>query len=62
MVVIVAKILCIILLIFLVACIANLFKVFEKLPEKGLDRSWVAFGLLAELILIIELSVKLITG
>lgn len=52
----------IILIVFLVLCIGNLYKVFEKLPVKGNDRGWVAFGLLAEIIIIIELAIKIITG
>ena len=52
----------IVLMIFLIWCTGNLYKVFEKYPKNAIARSWIAYGILSEIILIIELAIKVITG
>ena len=51
-------------ILFLMVTISGLYKVFEKMPDNRFsnDKSWVAFGILWEAILIFILAVKLITG
>ena len=51
-------------ILLLVLCISGLYKVFEKTPDNRFsnDKSWVAFGVLWEIILIFILAIKLIIG
>lgn len=56
------KVACIVLMVFLSWCTGKLFRVFEKYPKDAIERSWIAYGILSEVIIIIELAIKLITG
>ena len=57
-----AKLLGIALIVLLVVLIAKLYKVFTDFPEKSEESGVIAFGIIAEAILIIELVIKIITG
>ena len=47
--------------IFLAVCIYNLVKVFNSLPNRSVEAGWVAFGVMAEVVLLIEVIIKIIT-
>ena len=49
-------------IIFLVVCGINLYKVFDRMPDIENDRGYVAFGLLAEVVLVLLIAVKLVIG
>ena len=53
-----------IFIIFLAWLVAGLYKVFSKMPDNRFsnDKGYVAFGMMAEVILMLILAVRVITG
>lgn len=52
----------IILILLLTLCIGGLYKVFERTPDKDNGKGYIAFGIIFEVILLIILAIKIITG
>ena len=62
MVAIICKIVAFLLIYLLMWLVGKLYEVFEFVPKVGEYKGAVAFGLLAEVALIILLVIKIITG
>lgn len=62
MLVYVFKALGILAILFLAGCVINLYKVFRDMPDIDNNKGFVAFGMLAEIVLILLIASKLVIG
>ena len=63
---VIVKVAGILLMFFLAYCVSNLYRVFREMPDstgqEKEDRGFVAIGITVEVILIVMISIKVITG
>ena len=62
MLVYILKALGVLAIIFLAWCVISLYKVFRDMPDIDNNKGFVAWGMLAEVALILLIAVKLVIG
>lgn len=62
MIVIICKVIALVAMFIMVWLVGELYKVFEYVPNHGNYKGAVAVGLIAEVVLIVLLAIKVITG
>lgn len=62
MLVYILKSLGVLAIIILVGCVISLYKVFYTIPDAGSDKGSVALGIIAEIVLIVLIAVKIVSG
>ena len=56
------KLACVVVMFLLAILIHGIYKTMEKFPKDDVDRGWIAWGIVAEFLLLIALVLYVVTG